>query len=421
MECQQQKHRVIQKSVNDIFAPVMYSFVSWILQQAEEKQIKRLYFLARDGYQMYLSARILCEEQGIDVDCRYLKCSRYALRVPVYHIQKETCLTLICQGGIDVTLRKVLKRTGMDNRTAEEMAEMLGLEKQLDEILSYRQVQDLKEMFRQSAAFMNWIYEHSEKEYPKAVGYLQQEGLLDEVSYAIVDSGWIGTLQQTLQMLLWQEGKKSPLQGFYFGLYELPAGADPFQYHTFYFSPHGKIRRKVYFSNSLFECIFGAPEGMTLGYEASDGTYQAVLEQKENRNRAKVEETADVLCRRVRVLAKEGAHITLKQAEDLLARFMGTPSPEEVEEFGNWKFTDDVLEEKQQIVAADLNETELSKNHFFKKALIMLGIRKGPVHESAWIEGSAVRCGRHVRRHLRKIRQYKYVLYVRKEVRKKCT
>ena len=142
MECQQQKHRVIQKSVNDIFAPVMYSFVSWILQQAEEKQIKRLYFLARDGYQMYLSARILCEEQGIDVDCRYLKCSRYALRVPVYHIQKETCLTLICQGGIDVTLRKVLKRTGMDNRTAEELAEMLGLEKQLDEILSYRQVQD---------------------------------------------------------------------------------------------------------------------------------------------------------------------------------------------------------------------------------------------------------------------------------------
>ena len=220
MECQQQKNSMIQTSVNDIFAPVMYSFVNWILTQAKEKQIKRLYFLARDGYQMYLSARILCEEQGIDVDCRYLKCSRYALRVPAFHIQKEACLALICQGGIDVTLRKVLKRTGMDDRTAEEMAGMLGLEKQLDEILSYQQVQDFKELFRQSSVFMNWIYEHSQKAYPSAIGYLRQEGLLDEISYAIVDSGWIGTLQQTLEMLLRQEGKKTPLQGFYFGLYE---------------------------------------------------------------------------------------------------------------------------------------------------------------------------------------------------------
>ena len=419
MEYQLQINKMIEASAREVFAPVMYAFVSWVLKKAEQEKIKRLYFLARDGYQMYLTARILCAEQGYPVECRYLKCSRFALRVPAFHLQGNNCLEFICQGGIDVTLRKVLKRTGMNEQEAAAMAERLGKTEEFDKVMSYQEVQQLKGYFCNSPKLMEWIFDNSKKAYPDAAGYLRQEGLLEPISYAIVDSGWIGTLQQTLQQILKNEGRAETLRGFYFGLYELPQNVESQMYDAFYFSPYGKIRRKVYFSNSLFECIFGAPEGMTLRYQKDTQGYEAVLEQKENRNRIKIEQTTDAVCKYVKELAREQSVISAEDVERVLSRFMGEPKREEVEEFGNWKFTDDVLEEKQQIVAANLSEEELSKNHFLYKSLIMLGLKKGPVHESAWIEGSAVRCGRRIRKHLRQIRWYKYVLYLRKEILEK--
>ena len=38
------------------------------------------------------------------------------------------------------------------------------------------------------------IYEKSDAAYETTIGYLRQEGLLDNVRYAIVDSGWVGTI-----------------------------------------------------------------------------------------------------------------------------------------------------------------------------------------------------------------------------------
>lgn len=419
MEYHSVHDNVIEKTAEKVFAPVMYAYVSWVLEQAEKENIKRLYFLARDGYQMYLTARILCANGAHPVDCRYLKCSRYALRVPAYHLQKEACLDLICQGGIDVTLRKVLKRTGLEDAALEQAAETMNLTYALDQELSYQEVLGLKEKFAENKKLMEMIYEHSRKAYGAAAGYLRQEGLLEGISFAVVDSGWIGTLQQTLQTILRQEGYTGSVKGFYFGLYEIPEGADRSCYQAFYFMPFGQKKRKVFFSNSLFECIFGAPEGMTVAYSEECGRYVPIPEQKENRNRVKIEQTADAVCRYVKELYDEKKIISADGVQKLLEGFMGHPSREEAEEFGKWKFTDDVLESAGQTVAANLNEKEIAKNHFVNKSLIMLGLKKGPVHESAWLEGSIVRCGRHVARHLRQNRLYKYVLYTRKEIMEK--
>ena len=60
-----------------VLAPTLYEFVLWVLQEALQSGTKRLYFLARDGYQMYLAARQLCKQYDLDIECRYLKVSRY--------------------------------------------------------------------------------------------------------------------------------------------------------------------------------------------------------------------------------------------------------------------------------------------------------------------------------------------------------
>ena len=53
------------------------------------------------------------------------------------------------------------------------------------------------------------------------------------------------------------------------------------------------------------------------------------------------------------------------------------------------------------------------------RGLSMSGLRREPVHESAWMEGSILLCGRHVGRHLWHNRLYKYALYYRKQMRER--
>ena len=55
-----------------VTAPVLFCYVRQILKTAQEKGIKRLYFLARDGYVMKEIAQIICKKQYIGIDCRYL-------------------------------------------------------------------------------------------------------------------------------------------------------------------------------------------------------------------------------------------------------------------------------------------------------------------------------------------------------------
>ena len=86
------------------FVPAIMEFAGWVLEEAVRSGRKRLYFLSRDGYQIYLAACKLVELRKLPVECRYLDVSRYAMRVPAYHLDMEGCLDRICSGGMEVTL-----------------------------------------------------------------------------------------------------------------------------------------------------------------------------------------------------------------------------------------------------------------------------------------------------------------------------
>ena len=89
-----------------VFAPAAVEFIMWVLDQAVKDKKKRLYFLARDGYLMYHTAQKLSAEYGYDLDLRYLKVSRYSMRMPQYAQMGSGCIDLICSDGIDITDRK---------------------------------------------------------------------------------------------------------------------------------------------------------------------------------------------------------------------------------------------------------------------------------------------------------------------------
>ena len=100
-----------------------------------------------------------------------------------------------------MTLRKVLHRAALTEEEIVRTAEGMGLSGELDRILSYQEVQRLIPRLEKAPGFLELLYQHSREAYRDTMGYLKQEGLLDPVPCAVVDSGWTGTVQQTLDLL----------------------------------------------------------------------------------------------------------------------------------------------------------------------------------------------------------------------------
>lgn len=404
-----------------VMAPTLVEFVRWVLFTAQKDGRKRLYFLARDGWQMYLAAVKLVEFYGLDIECRYINVSRFAIRVPEFHLMGKRCVDRICVGGIDVTFEKVMARAGLSHGQALSIAAQCGYSDRFKEVISYQEVMALKEVLAQNQNFLNYVYEQSKAAYPTAIGYLRQEGLFEDINYAVVDSGWIGTLSESMKKLCKSAINNSDdfrIDGYYFGLYDIPKNEKKESYKSFYFGKKDNIRRKVYFSNSLFEAIFSAPEGMTHHYEEHAGRFVPSLDMAKNANSERIRSYGDKLLVYLDYYISKAdnndTRIDYKLVERLLKKFMAQPSDAEIKEFGDIMFSDDVLENGLQKVSADLSEEEIKKQRFTSKLLMTAGLKSGVIHESAWIEGSIVKNGGAVKSNLRHAAFCKYVIYARK-------
>ena len=431
-----------------VLAPVMNAYIKWVLKAALKNKTDRLYFLARDGYFMYTTAKTLCEKLHLPVECRYLSCSRYSVRIPMFHFNAGEAFDYIVRGGIDVTLDKVLNRAGLSDREKSDVIKDIGNEF-AEGVIPYADLEKLRTRLEASEVFISAVRQRSEMAFPAARDYLEQEGLFENVSYAFVDSGWTGSMQKVIGQLLDKCGHGRKLQGFYWGLYELPDNVNADDYKCFYFGPDFGTKRKVGFSNCLFESIFSAPHGMTLGYRKNGKVTEPVYAYIREENKAFNRLTERFLNRFTELVAQKASfsvgsdggekalrtlgrlgfirkkaslydRLTAPEKEDviesLLSAFMGEPAVHEARVYGALPFSDDVLDENEQQVAAEMTQEELGTNHPIKKIMILTGISKEKIRESAWYEGSAVRNGGHVERNLRAYRMYKRMLYGKKAV-----
>lgn len=364
-------------------------------------------------------ARKIAQQENIPIECRYLEGSRYAWRMAEFFLPGSDPFEKICVGGVHVTLRKILKRGGLSDGEAVEVAELLCMADRLDEQLTYADTIALKPKLSDCRELRVLIGAHAKESYENTVGYLAQEGLTEGEPFGIVDSGWVGSMQQTLCRLIRSAtGRKPDIRGFYFGLYELPAGVNKSAYHTFYFSPYRDIERKVHFSNCLFEAVCSAVEGMTVGYRKGGQKIEAVYESGGNPNKERILRNEELL-ERLLASAERTEDLVLprREMEKRLKRLMGRPNGAEALCYGSYLFSDDVSSGSMQKVAADLEEDEIRNLHILRRFLIMKGIWKKNLKDSAWPEGSAVNSAGHICYHLWQIRWYKRMVYIRKRVK----
>lgn len=405
-----------------VLAPALCSYVAWVIQEAVRSGKKRLYFMARDGYLMYKTAQSICKTLGINLDCRYIYCSRYSLRSAEYRlIGDRRVVDYICLQGIDISFGRMMERAGLTRGQGVEVARSLGINLQdYDLPMKYQTIEQLKGKLLHCELFLNFVRLYSCERYPEVCTYLEREGFTEDVPYAIVDSGWTGSLQKSLGIILKSMGVDRRLEGYYFGLYQIPKDMKTEDYHAWFFSANGNLRRKVYFNNNLFECIYSAPHGMTIAYK--DAT--PVFYEHESANQIKIKQFETLLNQYIRELLSEQPGLEeMNAGKAALAKslglFMGTPTKEEAAYFGSYLFCDDVVGGEDIPVARKLNGEELRQNFLWSRLKSRLSGTGSNIKESAWLEGSIALYGDNQGTALLQCRLFLYIRYIRMNLRNK--
>ena len=249
-----------------VLAPAVGGFLQWLLGLALEKGWRRLCFLARDGALLYRGASLLVRQLGLPLECRYLAVSRRGLWLPLWSWDRGLALELLCRKGRGKTLGEMLSWAGLAGEEGEAVARSLGLP--LGEALAPGQLKELGQSLGRCSVFLQGADRQGARAGEAFAAYLAQEGLLDGSPWVAVDSGWMGSTQESLGKILQGLGQGWTLEGCYWGLYRSP---NKMPAHCWYFSPHNGWREKAWFANSLMEALLGAAHGTVLGYRQGAG------------------------------------------------------------------------------------------------------------------------------------------------------
>ena len=122
-----------------VTAPVLFCYVKSVLESAADSGIKKLYFLARDGYIMKAAADAIIEASGYDIKTSYLYVSRYALRNALYY-KCSTAEDFEKAGFFGrcavQSAENTLKRAGIDKEERKEVYKRIGFDGDESKIMS---------------------------------------------------------------------------------------------------------------------------------------------------------------------------------------------------------------------------------------------------------------------------------------------
>lgn len=344
-------HRVIKMSALSIgeqigkyyVGPIVFTYIDWVLQQAIQQNIEKLYFMARDGFLMYRAARKLQEEKTEyqKIKCCYFFSSRQSLYLPYLSTM-----------SISEAIKNLFTR---NIQTIEDLTEVLNLtieeEKTLLDILRNDKnnlKNDLQTGVMKSVevqAYLMQLFNHACNIFKI---YMQQTGLLDEQKKAIVDSGWLGNTQNQLYEVMKKCGYMGELGGFYFGLYKNVYEEKKYlSYHSFYFSPENNLKRKSLFCNNVFEIVCSANHGRTIGYEMRGKLAIPVLDKY-----SYVSEKTEIQ----KGALDEIKIVSMRQLERILKLFMYTPIKKYAIYLGNVKFSENESDVQTDFLAPILTK-----------------------------------------------------------------
>lgn len=281
------KEAIIRDVAASVAAPILTAYVIWILQRARAKQLARIYFLARDGEILLQIAQEIAPRIYPEVELRYLYVSRQALRMPGLTTINRAFWEWMFDDTTIFTIEALLARMCVERETARPILEPLGYPYEMwQRNLSTQERKVLRSRLEQHEPLHKLVLKIAEQKREVLKAYLEQEKMLDGKAFGLVDVGWRGSLQISLENVFEIFGTRMPV-GFYFAL-DRPTGGliHKGEVLAFFFNLNNStgLRNDIdYRYVSAMEVFCAGCEGTTLDYALqADNSVIPVLKHVKN-------------------------------------------------------------------------------------------------------------------------------------------
>ena len=378
--------------------PVLYSYAVWIVDQAVKKNIKRLYFIARDGYLIKKIVDIILEQKKtgttIPIETHYIYGSRRAWRMVSLSENHYNLYQLILWSHFK-------KITTLDELASvlcisvEDLYQFLpGVYKKdkSNRTITGQELEYITGKLAENPQFRAYHLRKLEKGRKLAQQYLVQEIDCSDDQFAFVDVSGGGLTQGCLQQLI-KDRYHKPIHTFFFKIDRVNLVEDSI---TDTFLPSDLD------SNLVVEMMCRAPHGQTDGYIEKEGKTVPVIEEYEgalqiahgfNEYEQGIVDFTGLMCEvsqqygvrtvPVKIILRYLEYIAKEPSKEVLEYFASTPSCEagrgaEVTEYAP-KLT------KQQIREIYLIRTSEPVELFYKGTDLNYSILRASEEEKALI------------------------------------
>lgn len=355
------------RTSSGLVAPLVFLYAWWVLHDAQCRGLKRLYFLARDGHIFQKVASLLAQEWHIDLDIRYVFCSRESLLLPSFEAGGEFERNWISWGYLSaITIQEICDRLNLSLSDLKAIAPFSRLSNYIADPCRSICRQDLQLLYKAIAdeSFVDLVKEKNHFRFELALNYFIQEGMGESVPFAIVDTGWRGSSHYALSALLNKGGLRPAdgIKGYYLGL-----NCDAFNYENdelrgFLFDWRNSRRDYRLYNFLCFEMLFSADHGRTTGYAQEGPWIRPILADNNNVDVqwliTKHHELAIEFAKRAtNILRFE--HYSADRVSDLCRRLAGeficSPGLSVAEVYGSWPMASEIREGDFQPMAPPMN------------------------------------------------------------------
>jgi FMN phosphatase YigB (HAD superfamily) len=257
-----------------IAGPILLGYVLWILNEGKKREVKTIYFIARDGQILHQIAQKLQKKIAPDIELRYLYGSRQAWHLPAIKNIGEREYNWIFEADPFLTIDIIAKRLGLSSDLIiDELKKTSDNDWKSDKKLTHSDIQRVKKAIGEPD-LLKKIQNKAEQCRRPLVEYLKQERLWDNEQWLLVDLGWKGRLQDSLESVFRLSGNHRQLCGLYFGLHD---SVSPSNHNkkAYFFYPGCNFQNKRIGSEfvNFLEMFTAADHGGVLSYYFDSTTH----------------------------------------------------------------------------------------------------------------------------------------------------
>lgn len=238
----------------EYFGPLLQKYVYWLIENLKKEKIEKVFFLSRDGY---IIKKVFDIVNNTSIKSYYFYASRRAILVPILWKLKESSeIFNIIAFNKKIKVKSFIKKVGLEDYNLSELYKKYSYSEN-----DYIEIDSLGNFTNLLEELFPLIKENSKNEFEALKMYAQNNNFYGKV--AIVDIGWFGTMQNSIENLF----DEIKVYGYYLGL--VPKVSNSKINATAYiFDRNENIENynKMHYFINIFEFLFLAQHGSVKKY-----------------------------------------------------------------------------------------------------------------------------------------------------------